>query len=167
MPERRNGRHMIGMLSRLLTLACMAAPALAADYCDTAKAVETNNARLFARSMTRFSGIFADGDCKISGDNVYCERAFNKAGATELFGSTSGVVVAGVVNGSFEQCGYVQYSEDAGASDEVPGERYYTATYNIPADVADVFIDRAVQTSVHTTKGGGVRVFVMFNNSQA
>ena len=106
-------------------------PAKAADLCDIALATQTSDMKLFASTMTKYSGIFAKGDCKFDDGDVGCRREYNKEGTMELFGSTSGLAIAGIIGSSFEQCGFVANEESAEKA-EANGDREYIIEFDAP-----------------------------------
>ena len=117
-------------------------PASAADLCDTLEASRSGNTKLFAKTMARFAGIFGKGDCSAFEDSAKCVHVYDEAGAVELFGSSSGMIIASTVGGSLQQCGYNLDGEnvDTVSIGQEFSLEYYTETSSDDLNGA-VFVD--------------------------
>lgn len=139
-------------LALALVTTC-AVPASAGDLCDTLEASRSGNSKLFAVTMTRFAGIFRAGDCAVEDFGVRCVRIYDAAGATELFGSSSGMVIATTFGGSLQQCGFSLDSEYVNTTSE--GTEFTLEYY-------DDDVNGAVWVLVATMNDGNYRVTVDF-----
>ena len=135
---------------------CM--PATAADICDIAVATQTSDMKLFAATLTKYSGIFSKGDCKFDDGDVGCVREYTKAGAMELFSSSSGLAIAGIIGASFEQCGFVVNDESAGKA-KANGDCEYIIEYDAPKSKASN-MEYVLSLEVLARKNGKVLVSV-------